>query len=146
MWDLGSGKLVATATVPHHRPVTALAFSSPSGATFVAAHGEEVRHARMHARMRGASGVVWRTCTQGTAPRTLRLQVHAMMHAEPAVVVGRPAGAVFFASPQSGCRAPVKFRSGHWSTAAVTITIISAPNNLPMCAPRRACRRGRPSP
>ncbi|KXZ51164.1 hypothetical protein GPECTOR_13g651 [Gonium pectorale] len=40
VWDLSSGKLLAATWMPHRRPVTALAFSRPAGATLVVAHGE----------------------------------------------------------------------------------------------------------
>lgn len=40
VWDIHSGKLLCAVSVSHRRPVTALAFSLPAGATLVAAHGE----------------------------------------------------------------------------------------------------------
>ncbi len=40
LWEVASGKLLASMSVPHRRQVTSLAFSLPRGATLVAAHGE----------------------------------------------------------------------------------------------------------
>ncbi|GLC37178.1 hypothetical protein PLESTB_000988400 [Pleodorina starrii] len=40
VWEVATGKLLASMVVPHRRPVTALGFSLPVGATLIAAHGE----------------------------------------------------------------------------------------------------------